>query len=69
MKEQQPKEGEDQLSDEEHLAQWLEVEKDLAAFKQFLERYIYGVRDFAEYLHLCGGLPRLQQLRQQEFLL
>ena len=30
---------------------------------------IYGVRDFAEYLHKCGGLPRLQELRRQEFLL
>ena len=28
-----------------------------------------GVKDFAEYLQRCGGLDRLQQLRQQELLL
>jgi hypothetical protein len=27
------------------------------------------VRDFDEYLQLCGGLPRLRQLRHQELLL
>ena len=39
------------------------------AFRQFLDDHIYGVRDFAEYLDLCGGLRRLQQLRQRELLL
>jgi glutaconate CoA-transferase subunit A len=57
------------FSDEEHLRRWLEVEADVAAYRQFLDRCIYGVRDFAEYLQLCGGLPRLQELRRQEFLL
>jgi glutaconate CoA-transferase, subunit A len=56
-------------SDEEHIGQWLEVEKDLEGFKKFLDKYIFGVKDFAGYLHLCGGLPRLQELRRQEFLL
>jgi glutaconate CoA-transferase subunit A len=57
------------FSDEEHLRQWLAVEKDLGEFQAFLGKYIYGVNDFHEYLQLCGGLPRMQQLRQQEFLL
>jgi glutaconate CoA-transferase subunit A len=57
------------FSDEEHVRQWLAVEKEMPAYLAFLEKYIFGVRDFSEYLHLCGGLPRLQQLRQQEFLL
>ena len=57
------------FSDEEHIRQWLTAERDPETFRAFLDRLIYGVRDFAEYLHLCGGLPRLQQLRQQEFLL
>jgi glutaconate CoA-transferase subunit A len=57
------------FSDEEHLRQWLAVEKDLEEFKAFLEKHIYCVKDFHEYLQLCGGLPRLQQLRQQELLL
>jgi glutaconate CoA-transferase subunit A len=57
------------FSDEEHFRQWLEVERDLATYQQFLDKYLFGVRDFAEYLHLCGGLTRMQHLRQQEFLL
>jgi glutaconate CoA-transferase subunit A len=57
------------FSDEDHLRLWLEAEKDPAAFGQFLEDHVYGVRDFAEYLELCGGPRRLQQLRQRELLL
>ncbi|HEV3437908.1 MAG TPA: CoA-transferase, partial [Gemmata sp.] len=57
------------FSDEDHLKLWLEVEKDPAAFNQFLEDHILGVRDFVEYLDRCGGLPRLQHLRQRELLL
>ncbi len=57
------------FSDEDHLKLWLEVEKDPVAFNQFLEDHILGVSDFTEYLELCGGLPRLQHLRQRELLL
>jgi glutaconate CoA-transferase subunit A len=57
------------FSDERHLKQWLEAEKDVETFRPFLQTYLYGVADFAEYLQRCGGLPRLQELRQQEFLL
>ncbi|MDB5309992.1 MAG: gctA [Gemmataceae bacterium] len=57
------------FSDEEHLKLWLEVERDPAAFDQFLDDHIYAVRDFTEYLEICGGLRRLQQLRQREMLL
>ena len=57
------------FSDEAHLRHWLKVEKDPDEFRRFLDEYIYGVSDFAEYLQRCGGLPRLQELRRQEFLL
>ncbi|MSQ93363.1 MAG: CoA transferase subunit A [Gemmataceae bacterium] len=57
------------FSDEEHLRHWLEVENDPVEYKKFIDKYIFGVSDFAEYLQLCGGLPRLQKLRQEEFLL
>ncbi len=57
------------FSDEDHMKLWMEVEKDRAAHAQFLEDHIFGVRDFAEYLDLCGGLKRLQALRQRELLL
>ncbi|HEX4589478.1 MAG TPA: CoA-transferase [Gemmataceae bacterium] len=57
------------FSDEPHLRQWLEAEKDLDTFRRFLDEFIYGVPDFFAYIHKCGGLERLQQLRRQEFLL
>ncbi len=57
------------FSDEEHLRLWLEVERDPARFQQFLDQYIFSVRDFADYLQRSGGLPRLQELRRQELLL
>jgi glutaconate CoA-transferase, subunit A len=57
------------FSDEDHLRQWLAVERDPDEFKTFLEDHIFGVKDFADYLQRCGGLTRLQELRRQEFLL
>jgi glutaconate CoA-transferase subunit A len=57
------------FSDEEHLREWLKVEEDLDAFRAFLDRHVFGVKDFSEYLDLCGGLKRMQELRQQELLL
>src|SRR4029077_4440656 len=48
------------FSDEAHLRRWLEAERDPAELRSFLDEYIYGVRDFAEYLQKCGGLPRMQ---------
>ncbi len=56
-------------SDEKHLFQWLEAERDEAGFKAFLAQYVYGVPDFESYLQLCGGLERMVQLRAQELLL
>ena len=57
------------FSDEKHIQLWLETEKDPAAFKKFLEKYIYGTKDFTEYLELCGGIQRLNELRAQEHLI
>ena len=56
-------------SDEEHLRLWLEAEKDIESYRTFLEKHIYSIGDFTEYLQLCGGMPRMQQLRRQELLL
>ncbi|MGL4554626.1 MAG: CoA transferase subunit A [Gemmataceae bacterium] len=57
------------FSDEAHLRGWLEVENDLDAYRDWLGRYVFGVREFGEYLQACGGLPRLQELRRQELML
>ena len=53
-------------SDEKHLFRWLEVEKDEETFEAFIDKHIYGTRDFNEYLTLCGGEARMQELREQE---
>ena len=55
-------------SDEGHLAKWLEVEKDPKALNAFLDKYIYGVPCFEEYLELCGGLTKLKELQKLETL-
>lgn len=55
-------------SDEEHLRQWLSVEEDPVAHRDFLEKYLFGTRDFAEYLALCCGGERLAALRKRELV-
>jgi glutaconate CoA-transferase subunit A len=57
------------FTDEEHIRQWLEAEEDEDRYREFLDKYLFGVRDFGEYLQLCGGMTRMQELRRQEFLL
>jgi glutaconate CoA-transferase, subunit A len=54
------------FSDEKHLAEWLQAEKDPAEFEKFLDHYIYNVSEFEEYLVLCGGLRRMEELQKLE---
>ena len=54
------------FSDEQHLTEWMEAERDPATLKAFLDRYIYGTRNFEEYLALKGGETRIEELRQSE---
>lgn len=56
------------FSDEDHLKAWLDAEKDAETFKEFLDRHIFGVKDFYEYLNLCGGVARIKELRRQELM-
>jgi glutaconate CoA-transferase subunit A len=49
--------------DDEHLAEWMAAEDDQATLDAFLEKYIYGTKDFAEYLALKGGETRMEHLR------
>ena len=53
-------------SDEEHLNEWMESEQDPETFKAFLNKYIYGVKNFEEYIELKGGEERMRQLREME---
>jgi glutaconate CoA-transferase subunit A len=57
------------FSDEKHLRMWLDAEKDPQVFRKFMDKYIYGTSDFNQYLELCGGIERLNQLRAEEHLI
>ena len=57
------------FSDEEHLKAWLAAEKNESTYLDFIEKYILSVDDFYGYIDACGGLPRMQELRRQEFLI
>jgi glutaconate CoA-transferase subunit A len=52
-------------SDEKHLFEWLDAEKDENTFREFIDKYIFGVKNFSEYLELCGGLKRLEYLKKE----
>ncbi len=54
------------FSDEEHLAEWLEAEKEESRLRVFMDKYVYGTRNFTEYLALKGGEVRMQALRELE---
>jgi glutaconate CoA-transferase subunit A len=54
------------FSDEKHLAEWLNAEKDPVEFERFLDHYIYGCPSFQEYLVRCGGLKRIEELQKLE---
>jgi glutaconate CoA-transferase subunit A len=57
------------FSDEEHLKQWLSVEKDSQKFKEFLDLNIYHCKNHEAYIRRNGGLAKIKSLRAKELLL
>ena len=57
------------FSDEEHLQEWLKVEEDPAAFKEFLQRNVYDCKNHHDYINKNGGMEKLLKLRTIEHLL
>lgn len=55
--------------DIDHLNAWLKAEKDENTLQDFLNKYIYGVKIWEEYLELCGGKKRLEELRAIEHVI
>ncbi len=53
-------------SDEEHLREWLTVERDADAYLAFVDRLIFSSGNFEAYLDRCGGASRIDELRRQE---
>ena len=52
--------------DEDHIGEWLSLSKTDEGVKKYLDKYVYSVDDFKEYLKLVGGSKKLEQLRKIE---
>jgi 3-oxoacid CoA-transferase subunit A/glutaconate CoA-transferase subunit A len=52
--------------DEEHISEWLSLSKDDEGVRQYLEKYVYTVESFKEYLNRVGGRRKLRQLEKIE---
>ena len=54
--------------DEEHIGQWLRMSKSPEGAKEYFDMYVYGVKDFHDYLETIGGLRTLEYLKKVEQL-
>jgi acyl CoA:acetate/3-ketoacid CoA transferase alpha subunit/acyl CoA:acetate/3-ketoacid CoA transferase beta subunit len=52
--------------DEEHIGEWLSASVTDEGVQGYLEKYVYGMKDFSEYLACVGGKKRLAQLGRIE---
>jgi acyl CoA:acetate/3-ketoacid CoA transferase alpha subunit len=50
--------------DEEHIAEWLSAAETPEGVATYFDRYVFGVRDFQEYLERVGGKEKLEYLEQ-----
>ncbi len=57
------------FSDEDHLQEWMTVEKDPEAFREFLQKNVYDCQDHDEYIQKNGGMAKMRDLRSKELLL
>jgi acyl CoA:acetate/3-ketoacid CoA transferase alpha subunit len=54
--------------DEELFNEWITKSKTTEGAEVFLNKYVYGVKDFDEYLEIAGGIKKLEHLRDVELL-
>ncbi len=52
--------------DEEVIGEWLDVSKTVEGAQQWMNKYVFGVKDFSEYIKLIGGDAKMQYLYQSE---
>jgi 3-oxoacid CoA-transferase subunit A/glutaconate CoA-transferase subunit A len=52
--------------DEEHIAEWLKLSRTAEGVDSYLQKYVFGVDTFEEYLKLCGGRNKMNYLRRRE---
>ena len=54
--------------DETHIAEWLDLSRTKEGTEEYLEKYVFGVNSFEEYLGLVGGVSQMSYLKRREFL-
>jgi acyl CoA:acetate/3-ketoacid CoA transferase alpha subunit len=54
------------FTDVDHLREFLKASEDEKTLQEFLDKNIYSCKDFYEYLDNCGGIRRLEHLRDLE---
>jgi acyl CoA:acetate/3-ketoacid CoA transferase alpha subunit len=52
--------------DEEVMSEWLDLSKTEEGLQQWLDKYVYGVKDFGDYLEKCGGQTKMDYLHELE---
>jgi glutaconate CoA-transferase subunit A len=57
------------FSDEDHLKEWMSVEKDSEKFKEFLDKNIFNCADHEDYIAQNGGSAKMRELRRKEMLI
>ncbi|HMF33812.1 MAG TPA: CoA-transferase [Candidatus Lokiarchaeia archaeon] len=53
--------------DEEIIGEWLDVTKTEEGTQEWMDKYVYGVANFQEYLELVGGEEKMKYLHDVEF--
>lgn len=54
--------------DEDHIAEWLSLSRTPEGVNEYLQKYVFSVDRFEDYLKLCGGVKRMRYLKRREFL-
>jgi acyl CoA:acetate/3-ketoacid CoA transferase alpha subunit len=54
--------------DEDHIAEWLRLSKTQEGVDTYLNKYVFPVDTFEDYIELCGGVRKLNYLKRREFL-
>jgi len=52
--------------DEEHISEWLNISKTDEGVQEYLDKYVFSVDSFDQYLRLVGGQKKLKRLQKME---
>jgi len=52
--------------DEEHIAEWLKLSRTEEGADEYLQKYVYSIANFEDYLEACGGAKKLDYLKRRE---